>query len=130
MSHFQKIHSATNECEGIGQEGGSEMAWGCVLEGSESSPGERWGSGNGKPGGCLPHVCSWQEGCYGGLERVCFSAALLRLRHVDLHPAQRCYPQTPLKPSSDVRIILPFHTLSCFSLNCNWFLHNEKPAEE
>lgn len=47
MSHFQKIHSATNECEGIGQQGGSEMAWGCVLEGSESSPGERWGSGNG-----------------------------------------------------------------------------------
>lgn len=39
-----------------------------------------------------------------------------------------CRPQ--LEPSRDVRIILPFHTLSCFSLNYNCFLHNEKPAQE
>lgn len=45
-----------------------------------------------------------------------------------LHKDVICRPQ--LDPWSDVRIILPFHTLSCFSLNYNWFLHNEKPAEE
>lgn len=46
MSHFQKSHSAAKECDGIG--GVSEMAQGCVPEGSESSPGEHWGSGSGE----------------------------------------------------------------------------------
>lgn len=35
-----------------------------------------------------------------------------------------------LEPSSGVRIISPFHTLSCFSLNYNCLLHNEKPVQE
>lgn len=39
-----------------------------------------------------------------------------------------CRPQ--LEPSSDVRIILPLHTWTCFSLNYNCFLHNEKSAQE
>jgi hypothetical protein len=56
------------------------------------------------------------------------SVALLKSERTDLYTTQRCHRQTP--DSSDNRIILPFHTLSCCSLKYNCFLHNKKPAQE
>lgn len=55
-----------------------------------------------------------------------FVVTFCRSEHMDLCSTLRWNWQPQLEHSSDNRIILPFHTLNCFSLNYNCFLHNNK----
>lgn len=98
----------------------------------EQPLGELWGRAEGSRHGQLPDTYSWHEAWRAGLgrETVLFPGMPQTWAHVFTFSTNMWSADPQLEPSSDAGVILPFHTLHCFSLNCNCFLHNEKPAPE